>query len=69
MVQSVVAGGPAAKAGVQVGWIIVGIAGHPVANAAAIGQILASYQPGQQVVLTVQLPNGSTRSVSVVLGA
>jgi putative serine protease PepD len=69
VVQSVVAGGPAAKAGVQVGWILVGIAGHPVANAAAIGQILASYQPGQQVVLTVQLPNGSTRSVSVVLGA
>lgn len=69
LVQSVVAGGPAAKAGVQAGWTIVAIAGHPVSNAAAIGQILAAYKPGQQVVLTVQLPNGATRSVSVVLGA
>jgi putative serine protease PepD len=69
LVQSVVAGGPAARAGVQAGWTIVGIGGHSVANAAAIGQILAVYKPGQNVVLTVQLPNGSTRSIPVVLGA
>jgi putative serine protease PepD len=67
-VQSVVAGGPAARAGVQVGWIIVGIGGHTVANAAAITPILAMYTPGQRVVLTVQV-NGSTRSIPVVLGA
>jgi putative serine protease PepD len=68
LVQSVVAGGPAAKAGLQAGWIIVGIAGHPVPNAAAMVTILATYKPGDQVVLTVQLPSGSTRSISVVLG-
>jgi putative serine protease PepD len=69
LVQSVVTGGPAARAGVQAGWTIVSIGGHPVPNAAAIPRILATYKAGDQVVLTVQLPNASTRSVSVVLGA
>ena len=69
LVQSVVAGGPAARAGLQAGWTILGIGGHSVANAAAIGPILAGYKPGQSVALTVQLPNGSTRSIQVVLGA
>lgn len=68
LIQSVVAGGPAARAGLQAGWIIVGIGGHTVANAAAIAPILATYTPGQQVVLTLQV-NGATRSVPVVLGA
>jgi putative serine protease PepD len=69
LIQSVVAGGPAARAGFQVGWTIVGIGGHSVSNAAAIGQILATFKPGQSVVVTVQVPNGSTRSITVVLGA
>jgi putative serine protease PepD len=69
LIQSVVAGGPAARAGLQAGWTILGIGGHSVANAAALGPILAGYAPGQRVALTVQLPNGSTRSISVVLGA
>ena len=69
LVQSVVAGGPAARGGVQAGWIIVGIGGRPVPNAVAVGRILATYQPGQRVVLTVQLPDGSTRSIPIVLGA
>ena len=69
LIQSVVAGGPAARAGLQTGWTILGIGGHSVRNAAAIGPILAGYLPGQVVALTVQLPNGSTRSIQVVLGA
>jgi putative serine protease PepD len=68
-IQSLVAGGPAASAGIQTGWTIVSIGGHPVANAAALGPILATYTPGQRVALTVQLPDGSTRSVQVVLGS
>jgi putative serine protease PepD len=67
-IQSVVAGGPAARAGLQVGWTIVGIGGHSVSSAAAIKPILAGYTPGQTVTVTVQLPNGSTRSVQLVLG-
>ena len=69
LIQSVVPGGPAARAGLQTGWTIVGIGGHSVPNAAAIAKILAGFKAGQSVVVTLQLPNGSTRSLPVVLGA
>jgi putative serine protease PepD len=69
LIQSVITGGPAAKAGFQAGWTIIGIGGQSVSNAAAVAQILAGYKPGQSVVVTVRLPNGSTRSIPVVLGA
>ena len=67
-VQSVVAGGPAATAGIQSGWTILAIGGHSVTNAAAVAPILATYAPGQRVAVTVRLPNGSTRSIQVLLG-
>jgi len=69
LVQSVISGGPAARAGIQAGWTIIGIGGQSVASSAAVAQILAAYKPGQSVVVTVRLPNGSTRSIPVVLGA
>jgi putative serine protease PepD len=69
LVQSVTPGGPAARAGLQAGWTILAINGRPVANSAALGQILSGYTSGQRVVLTVQLPGGATRSIPVVLGA
>lgn len=68
LVQSVVPAGPAATAGVQTGWTIIGIGGRSVPNSAALAQILSGYTSGQRVVLTVRLPSGSTRSISVVLG-
>lgn len=68
-VQSVVAGGPAATAGIQSGWTILAIGGHSVTNAAAVAPILATYAPGQRVAVTVRLPNGSTRSIQVLLGS
>lgn len=68
-VQSVVAGGPAASAGIQAGWTILAIGGHSVANAAAVAPVLATYTPGQRVTLTLRLPNGSTRSIQVLLGS
>ena len=69
LVKSVTAGGPAARAGLQAGWTILAVNGRPVANSAALGQILSGYSSGQRVVLTVQLPGGATRSIPVVLGA
>jgi len=69
VVRTVVPGGPAAQAGVQVGWTIIAINGRNVAHAAVAAQILSGFQAGQRVVLTVQLPNGATRSIPVVLGA
>jgi S1-C subfamily serine protease len=68
LIQSVVAGSPAAGAGLQTGWVIVAIDGQNVAQASSVAQILAAHKPGQRVVLTVHLPNGSTRSIPVVLG-
>jgi len=68
LVQSVVAGSPAAGAGLQVGWVIVAIDGQNVAQAASIAQILAAHKPGQRVAVTVHLPNGAARSIPVVLG-
>jgi S1-C subfamily serine protease len=68
-VQSVIAGGPAATAGIQVGWAITAIGGRPVSSAAAVAPILATYSPGQRVAVTVRLPNGSTRSTQLVLGS
>ncbi|HEY1419218.1 MAG TPA: trypsin-like peptidase domain-containing protein [Candidatus Dormibacteraeota bacterium] len=68
LIHSVVAGGPAAHAGLQPGWIIVRIGGQAVPNAAAIAQILALYTPGRQVGVTVRLPDGSSRTISVTLG-
>ena len=69
LIQSVIAGGPAARAGIQAGWTIIGIGGQSVVSSASVAQILAGYKPGQSVVVTVRLPNGSTRSIPVVLGA
>ena len=69
LIQSLVAGGPAASAGLQTGWTIVSVGGHPIANAAALAPVLAQYKPGQRVAVTVQLPDGSTRSVQVALGS
>src|SRR5439155_1695299 len=68
LIQSVAAGGPAARAGIQPGWVIVAIGGQTVPNAAAVGQIVAGRAPGQQVTVAVRLPNGSSRSIPVVLG-
>jgi S1-C subfamily serine protease len=68
-IQSLVAGGPAASAGIQTGWTIVSVGGHPVTNTGALAQILATYTPGQRVPVTVRLPDGSTRSLQVVLGS
>lgn len=68
LIQSVVAGSPAAAAGLQAGWVITAIDGQNVARSAAVAQILATHKPGQRVTVTVHLPNGSVRSIPVALG-
>jgi S1-C subfamily serine protease len=68
LIQSVVAGSPAAAAGLQSGWIISAVDGQAVARSTSVAQILATHKPGQRVVLSVRLTNGTTRSIPVVLG-
>jgi len=67
-VSSVVAGVPAAKAGIQPGWVITAIGGHDVADSSALSQALTAYSPGNQVSVALRLPDGTTRTVNVILG-
>jgi S1-C subfamily serine protease len=67
-VVTVVAGGPAAKAGIQAGWVITAVGGQSVADSSALSQALTAYSPGNQVSVTARLPDGSTRTVTVTLG-
>lgn len=66
-VPSVVAGGPADQAGIQVGDIITKVNGTAVDENYSLTSLLGKYQPGDKVKLTVV--NGSkTRTVTVTLG-
>jgi S1-C subfamily serine protease len=66
-VVSVVSGGPAAKAGIKTGWVIIAVGGQEVADTNGLSQALATLAPGSQVSIEVRLPDGSTESVSVTL--
>src|ERR1700694_3046189 len=67
-VVSVVAGGAAAQAGIQAGWVITAIGGHDVADSNSLSQALSAFSPGNKVSVTVRLPDGSTKSITVTLG-
>ena len=62
------AGGPAAKAGLQVGDVIVAVDGKATLTSDALGTVLAGLKPGQTVKLTVQRQSGARASVGLKLG-
>ena len=62
------AGGPAAKAGIQVGDVIVAIAGKPTPTSDELGSVLAAHKPGQTVKVRIMRQNGSSATVDVTLG-
>jgi putative serine protease PepD len=66
-VVSVVAGGPAAAAGVQTGEVITAINNTPVHSASGLAQVLAKLDPGQTVPVTLTNPQGGSRTVMVTL--
>lgn len=61
-------GGPADKAGLQAGQVIVGVNGHTVATSQLLEDLLAQLQPGKTVKVKVVTSNGGSRTVSVTLG-
>ena len=67
-VVSVLAGGAAAKAGIQVGDVIVDLAGQPTATLAVLQSVLAAHKPGGRIQARL-LRNGIEHTVVVTLGS
>ena len=65
-VQSTTSGGPADKAGIKVGDVIVAVGGQRTAGADAVIAAIRQHQPGQQVSVTVDR-QGSKHTVTVTL--
>ena len=68
LVHSIVAGGPASRAGIVAGELITSVAGQPTPSAAAFADVLATLQPGQTVQVAVTRATGTSKTVSVTLG-
>ncbi|MEW6477036.1 MAG: trypsin-like peptidase domain-containing protein [Actinomycetota bacterium] len=66
-VVSLVPGGPAQRAGISVGDLIVTFDGKPVASADSLSGLVQARQPGDTVQVVVER-NGASRTISVTLG-
>ena len=67
LVVSVVSGGPAQRAGISVGDLIVSFDGKPVGGADTLSGLVQGRQPGDTVQVVIER-DGSSRTVSVTLG-
>jgi putative serine protease PepD len=68
LVTGVQGGGPAAKAGIRAGELIVSVNGTATTDPATLAEVLAGLQPGQAVTVTVSSPDGSRHTTRVTLG-
>jgi S1-C subfamily serine protease len=66
-VVDVVGGGPAQKAGIAAGDLIVTVDGKPVSTADSLSGLIQAHQPGDTVQVVVER-NGASRTVTVTLG-
>jgi putative serine protease PepD len=66
-VQDVGTATPAAKAGLQVGDVVVKVDDKPVGSAASLGGVIRQYLPGDEVEITVDR-DGSTETLTATLG-
>ncbi|MEU6997143.1 trypsin-like peptidase domain-containing protein [Nonomuraea sp. NPDC046570] len=63
----VIPGGGAAQAGIQPGDVIVSVNGTETPTTAALSEVLATLNPGDQVKVEVSHPGGGTDTVTVTL--
>jgi putative serine protease PepD len=68
LVGSVTGGGPAAKAGIHAGDVIVSVDGKPTSTTALLSEVLAGLNPGQKVPVVVTSQNGAKTTPQVTLG-
>jgi putative serine protease PepD len=69
LVLQVVPGGPAARAGIQPGSLIVSVAGKPTTTPTQLAEVLATLSPGQTVPVVIVPPNSTAKTtVNVTLG-
>jgi S1-C subfamily serine protease len=68
VVQRVRPGGPAAKAGIKPGDVIVSVAGQSIPTTDVLSSVLATLRPGQTVPVQILRPSGQLAVVQVTLG-
>jgi putative serine protease PepD len=68
LIVAVQPGGPASDAGVTSGELIEKVDGSPIADAAALAEVLAAHRPGDKITLTILRPEGTTASKRLTLG-
>ena len=65
---AVTPGGPAAKAGIAAGDIMLSVAGQPTASVTGLQSVLATRKPGDRVPVRLSR-NGAQPMVTVTLGS
>ena len=67
-VAAVTRGGPAAKAGLRPGDVIIAVGGRGISDTEALAAVLAGLHPGQRVPVTAITSEGGKVTVQVILG-
>jgi S1-C subfamily serine protease len=67
-VERLTSGGPAERAGIQIGDVITAVAGRPTPTLTALAEVLVLFRPGNQVRVALTRRDGGAQEVTVVLG-
>ena len=68
LVLDVVPGGPADRAGINHGDVIVGLDGEDVIDSTSLRELLLSHQPGDRVAIGVVTEGGQKETITATLG-
>jgi putative serine protease PepD len=67
-VSSVMGGGPAARAGIRVGDVLLSVGGKPIETTGVLSVVVAGLKPGRSVPIVVKPQNGATETLHLVAG-